>query len=84
MIVIIIIFLYIYRSIYTVWQTYLSEEEKAAKFRASQYEQIAQIYDSMKQGRSHKVHSGKKGLDNYLKYVILAFKLIHINQLIYL
>lgn len=67
----IILFIANFRSIFTVWQTYLVEEEKAAKFRASQYEQIAQLYDAMKQSRSHKVHSGKKGLDSYLKYDIL-------------
>uniref|UniRef100_T1K9U1 SH3 domain-containing protein n=1 Tax=Tetranychus urticae TaxID=32264 RepID=T1K9U1_TETUR len=56
-----------FKSIYSVWQLYLEEEEKLSKFRATQFEQIANVYDSLKHIKSHKSSIGKKGIDNYLK-----------------
>ncbi|XP_074599300.1 FCH and double SH3 domains nervous wreck isoform X2 [Brevipalpus obovatus] len=55
------------KSLFTVWQNYLTEEETQSKLRASKYEQMNSICDEMKHARSHKSQLGKKGLENYLK-----------------
>lgn len=57
-----------YRSLYTSWKTYLEEMDKFTKNRLTQFEQLVQICDLLKQIRSRKIQISKKSMDQHLKY----------------